>query len=288
MTPPNDTGFKDDRTGWFWLHDRIYDTYLPVIGHMAMLVYIALARHANKAGESWAAKSTLAKELKMSERTVDTAIAILAKYRLILITRRPGDKARWETNIYTIIDPPKYIVTAPTKSLDQLATEAAEEAENQPIPTPAPSSSPSVCSPSGCCPLDAPAAPIWGRVLPPKGANDDTMGAVGAPLIQQKDGSQLPVPPEFPSLTASTASENPWEQLKGFMRPQLPRTTYETWLRDTTLLTATENEYTIRVHDAHTREWLSKRLQSKIAVSLQNITGRHITVKYVTAQEIPQ
>ena len=44
----------------------------------------------------------------------------------------------------------------------------------------------------------------------------------------------------------------------------------------------------IRVHDANTREWLSQRLQGKIALNLQSVTDRQITVKYVTAQEIPQ
>jgi chromosomal replication initiation ATPase DnaA len=92
------------------------------------------------------------------------------------------------------------------------------------------------------------------------------------------------MPPEFPGLTASTPSENPWEKLKGYMRPQLPRSTYDTWLKDTTLLTATQDEYAIRVRDANTRDWLTQRLKGKIALSLHSITGRQITVKYVTAE----
>jgi len=82
------------------------------------------------------------------------------------------------------------------------------------------------------------------------------------------------------------------------MRLQLPRSTYETWLRDTVLLTATDDQYTIRVRDTNTRDWLTQRLQGKIALNLQSIAGHPITVKYVTAetfgadtfgaQEIPQ
>lgn len=278
----------DQRTpGWFWLHDRIIDTYGRELGPIGIAVYACLARHADKAGESFPAKITIATEIGASKRAVDTAIARLAHFKLITVTKRKATPGDFDSNIYTLLNPPRFIVQPPVKTLDDLAAEAAE-AENQPAPRSAPSSSPSLDRPLSVFPSGAGGALPVVQVVhyPPAG---DAPGSAGGALPPwQKDGSQLPMPPEFPSLTASTTSENPWEKTKAFMRLQLPRSTYDTWLRDTTLIAATEDEYTIRVHDANTREWLSKRLQNKIALNLQSVAGRQITVKYVTAQEIPQ
>jgi hypothetical protein len=282
----------DQRTpGWFWLHDRIIDTYGRELGPIGIAVYACLARHADKAGESFPAKNTIATEIGASKRAVDTAIARLAHFKLITITKRKANPGDFDSNIYTLLNPPRFIVKPPVKTLDDLAAEAAE-AENQPAPRSAPSSSPSLDRPLSVFPSGASGALPVVQVVhyPPAG---DAPGSAGGALPPgQNDGSQLPMPPEFPSLTASngstTTSENPWEKTKAFMRLQLPKSTYDSWLRDTVLLAATEDEYTIRVHDANTREWLSKRLQNKIALNLQSIAGRQITVKYVTAQEIPQ
>jgi hypothetical protein len=278
----------DQRTpGWFWLHDRIIDTYGRELGPIGIAVYACLARHADKAGESFPAKITIATEIGASKRAVDTAIARLAHFKLITVTKRKATPGDFDSNIYTLLNPPRFIVQPPVKTLDDLAAEAAE-AENQPAPRSAPSSSPSLDRPLSVFPSGAGGALPVVQVVhyPPAG---DAPGSAGGALPPwQTDGSQLPMLPEFPSLTASTTSENPWEKTKAFMRLQLPRSTYDTWLRDTTLIAATEDEYTIRVHDANTREWLSKRLQNKIALNLQSVAGRQITVKYVTAQEIPQ
>ena len=266
----------DQRTpGWFWCHDRLIDTYGPELGPIGIAVYVCLARHADKAGECFPAKATIGAEIGASKRAVDEAISRLVTFKLITVTKRKAAPGDHDSNLYTLLEPPRFIVIMPTNT----AVDAIHEGV---------STSPSLDSPLTVFPSGAGGALPVVQVVhhPPAGGAPGSAGGALPPW--QKDGPQLPMPFEFPSLTATTTSENPWEKLKGFMRPQLPKSTYETWLRDTTLLTATENEYTIRVRDANTREWLSLRLQGQIALNLRSVTDHPVTIKYVTAQEIPQ
>ena len=268
----------DQRTpGWFWCHDRLIDTYGPELGPIGIAVYVCLARHADKAGECFPAKATIGAEIGASKRAVDEAISRLVIFKLITVTKRKAAPGDHDSNLYTLLEPPRFIVI--------MATETAVDAIHEGIST-----SPSLDSPLTVFPSGAGGALPVVQVVHHPPAGDAPGSAGGALPPPPAAGLQLPLPPEFPDMTASngstTTSENPWERLKGFMRPQLPRNTYESWLRDTVLIAATEDEYTIRVHDANTRDWLSKRLQSKIALNLQNVAGRQITVKYVTAQEI--
>jgi len=109
----------DQRTpGWFWLHDRIIDTYGPALGPIGIAVYVCLARHADKAGESFPAKVTIAAEIGASKRAVDEAIKQLANLKLITVTVRKLTIGDNDSNIYTLLDPPRFIIDKPVPSED--------------------------------------------------------------------------------------------------------------------------------------------------------------------------
>jgi hypothetical protein len=266
----------DQRTpGWFWCHDRLIDTYGPELGPIGIAVYVCLARHADKAGECFPAKATIAAEIGASKRAVDEAISRLVTFKLITFTKRKAAPGDHDSNLYTLLEPPRFIVI--------MSTETAVDAIHEGVSTSPSLDSPLTVFPSGAGGALPGVQEVHHPPAPPAGG-----GAGDALPPWQKDGSQIPTQPEFPNLTASVMSENPWEQMKGFMRLQLPRGTYESWLRDTTLVKTTEDEYTVRVHDANARDWLTQRLGGKIAANLQTVAGHPINVKYVTAQELTQ
>lgn len=266
----------DQRTlGWFWCHDRIIDAYGSKIGPIGIAVYVCLTRHADKAGESFPAKVTIAAEIGVSKRAVDEAISRLVGLKLITVTQRKAAPGDHDSNLYTLLEPPRFIVSKPVEIAAGV------------------SASPSLDSPLTGFPSGAGGALPVVQVVhhPPAGSAPGGAGGALPPWRgEQRTDLQddLPAPPEMPNFLAGTTSANPWDRLKGYMRLQLPRATYETWLRDTVLVAATENEYTVRVQDLNARDWLNHRLAAKIERNLGDIAGRPITVKYITAQEVAQ
>jgi hypothetical protein len=108
----------DQRTpGWFWLHDRIIDTYGRELGPIGIAVYACLARHADKAGESFPAKNTIATEIGASKRAVDTAIARLAHFKLITVTKRKAALGGYDSSVYTLANLTEITPKPPTEEI---------------------------------------------------------------------------------------------------------------------------------------------------------------------------
>jgi chromosomal replication initiator protein len=65
------------------------------------------------------------------------------------------------------------------------------------------------------------------------------------------------------------------------LRLQVPRSTYETWVRDTVCLAYEDGTYVIGAANAYAQEWLSLRMRSMVKQTLASITGHAVDVTFV-------
>ncbi len=72
-----------------------------------------------------------------------------------------------------------------------------------------------------------------------------------------------------------------WDNARSQLRLQLPRSTYETWVRDTECLAHEDGAFVIGVGNAYAKDWLSLRLRPLIKRTLAGIVGRTVEVTFV-------
>ncbi len=72
-----------------------------------------------------------------------------------------------------------------------------------------------------------------------------------------------------------------WEIARSHLRLQLPQSTYDTWVRDTTCLAHEDGAFVIGAHNAYAREWLQLRLRRLIKQTLVSIVGRAVDVTFI-------
>ena len=72
--------------------------------------------------------------------------------------------------------------------------------------------------------------------------------------------------------------EDIWAQALHELALQLPQSTFETWVRDTSIISCTEGEFTVGAPHAWAQDWLQKRLRKKIKDILDQLTGRSVQV----------
>lgn len=89
----------------FFMDDKYLNEYARLCGIYATCVYVSLCRHANKEQMCFPSKKLIGEELKISERTVFSAIKTLEKWNIIKIKKR-GRKlsGHFKSNIYILID----------------------------------------------------------------------------------------------------------------------------------------------------------------------------------------
>lgn len=75
-----------------------------------------------------------------------------------------------------------------------------------------------------------------------------------------------------------------WQSALGQLQMELPRATFDTWLRDTQLLTYEDGCYVIGVKNAYARDWLTDRLTSTAKRVLAGIAGRTVDLRFVVWQ----
>ena len=76
-----------------------------------------------------------------------------------------------------------------------------------------------------------------------------------------------------------------WQTAQGELQLQLPRETYDTWLRNARLLAHEDGTFIIGVHNIYAREWLEHRLKKVILRTLSRIAQRTVEVRFVVASE---
>jgi chromosomal replication initiator protein len=86
-------------------------------------------------------------------------------------------------------------------------------------------------------------------------------------------------------MEESMIAERLWEAALGQLQMEMPRASYDTWVRDAELLAYEDGEYIVGVQNAYARDWLEDRLRSTVARVLTAISGRGAEVRFVVWQE---
>ena len=76
-------------------------------------------------------------------------------------------------------------------------------------------------------------------------------------------------------------AERTWEAALGQLQMELPRATFDTWVRDAELLTYEDGTFVLGVQNAYARDWLDQRLRGNFADVLSRLAGRTVEVRFV-------
>ncbi len=79
-----------------------------------------------------------------------------------------------------------------------------------------------------------------------------------------------------------------WQTVLGQLQMEMPRASYDTWVRDTRPLSYEEGTLTVGVRNAYARDWLESRLSSTVSRLLIGIMNRTVDVKFIVSQNETQ
>ena len=74
-----------------------------------------------------------------------------------------------------------------------------------------------------------------------------------------------------------------WTAALGELQVGLPRSTYDTWFKDTQALSEEDDVFLIGVPNAFAREWLENKFRPQVRTTLQHLLGRTVDVRFVTS-----
>jgi hypothetical protein len=75
-----------------------------------------------------------------------------------------------------------------------------------------------------------------------------------------------------------------WQLVLGQLQMEMPRGSFDTWVRDTQAISYEDGCLTIGVRNAYARDWLESRLVSSVSRLLIGIMNRTVTVDFVVSQ----
>ena len=122
--------------------------------------------------------------------------------------------------------------------------------------------------------------PLYGRgrraAARPESSAEDEETAKG--VEAQKDATVAGDRPQ--PVDDSLDPVDVWQKTLHELALQLPETTFETWVRDTSLIEYGDGEFVIGAPHAYARDWLQNRLREKIKRILNQLTRRSVQVNF--------
>ncbi len=76
-------------------------------------------------------------------------------------------------------------------------------------------------------------------------------------------------------------AEQVWQAALGQLQLEMPRATFETWLRGATLLTHEDGAYVVGVANAYQKDWLENRMLGTVKRTVSGMAGRSVEVRFV-------
>src|SRR5512138_174519 len=76
-------------------------------------------------------------------------------------------------------------------------------------------------------------------------------------------------------------AEQAWQSVLGQLQMEMPRASFDTWVRDTKPISYTDGTLTIGVRNAYARDWLESRLASTVSRLLVGIMNASVAVNFV-------
>jgi hypothetical protein len=74
-----------------------------------------------------------------------------------------------------------------------------------------------------------------------------------------------------------------WESVLDQLQKDMPRQSFDTWVRDTQAVRFDGNTLTVAVHNAYAQDWLESRIRSTVERLLVGILARSVSVVFVVA-----
>ena len=85
-------------------------------------------------------------------------------------------------------------------------------------------------------------------------------------------------------MSESTAREV-WRAVLGDLQLQLPRPTFETWLKPTEGITYDEGVFVVEAPNSFAVEWLERRIYQSLQKTLRKVTGRELDLQLQVRSE---
>ncbi len=78
-----------------------------------------------------------------------------------------------------------------------------------------------------------------------------------------------------------------WQTVLGQLEMEMPRASYDTWVRDTNPMSYEDGLLTVGVRNAYARDWLESRLATTVSKLLIGVMNRKVDVDFVVSQTQP-
>ena len=85
-------------------------------------------------------------------------------------------------------------------------------------------------------------------------------------------------------MSESTAREV-WRAVLGDLQLQLPRSTYETWLKPTVGISYDEHSFVVEAPNSFAVEWLERRMYNALQKTLKKVSGREFDLQLQVRSE---
>ena len=79
--------------------------------------------------------------------------------------------------------------------------------------------------------------------------------------------------------------EQAWQSVLGQLQMEMPRASFDTWVRDTQALSIEDGVMMVSTRNAYARDWLESRLQSTVQRLLVGILNQSVSVEFVIGDE---
>jgi chromosomal replication initiator protein len=79
-------------------------------------------------------------------------------------------------------------------------------------------------------------------------------------------------------------AEQAWQATLGQLQMEMPRATFDTWVRDVDLLAYEDGAFILGVQNAYARDWLENRLLSTVKRVLTGVMGQTVEVRFTVWQ----
>jgi chromosomal replication initiator protein len=83
-------------------------------------------------------------------------------------------------------------------------------------------------------------------------------------------------------------AEQAWQAVLGQMQMDMPKASFDTWVKDAQYLAYEDGEFVVGVSNAYARDWLEGRLASTVSRLLTGIMNRTVQVRFVVWNSNPE
>jgi chromosomal replication initiator protein len=80
--------------------------------------------------------------------------------------------------------------------------------------------------------------------------------------------------------------EQAWQAVLGQLQMDMPRASFDTWVRNSDIVSYEDNVFIVGVPNAYARDWLESRLSSKIKRLLSGILNRTVGLRFIVWQAV--